>query len=64
MYISYNQRSEGIRSFSNVHHSVLLPSCVDYLVNVMLRGSEDLSLLENQLIPDAIFQYIVATNIF
>jgi hypothetical protein len=43
----------------NVYHSLLLPYCVDYLVNVMLRGSEDLSLLENQLIFDAIFNILL-----
>jgi hypothetical protein len=51
-----------VRMFINL--SLLLPSCVDYLVNVMLRGSEDLSQLENQNIFYAIFQYSVATNRF
>jgi hypothetical protein len=39
----------------NVHHSLLLPPFVDYIVSVLLRGSDDLSLLENKLIFDAIF---------
>jgi hypothetical protein len=47
-----------------VKYSLLLPSCLEYLVNVLLKGSEDLTLQENQAIYNAVFLYIDATERF